>query len=63
MIGVVLVTHSKLASEFCLALEHVVGKQDQIEAINIAAEDNMEKRRAEVIAAVDKVNDGMVWLS
>ena len=33
MIGLVLVTHGRLAEEFVVAMEHVVGKQERIEAI------------------------------
>ena len=35
MIGIVLVTHGRLADELRSALEHVVGAQNQIEAIAI----------------------------
>ena len=58
MIGLVLVTHGRLAAEFLLALEHVVGPQRNVVAICIGAEDDMEMRRAEIIAAVAKVDDG-----
>ena len=40
MIGMVLVTHGRLAAEFVSALEHVVGKQEQIEAVLVAAVDD-----------------------
>jgi PTS system mannose-specific IIA component len=56
MIGLVLVTHGRLAEEFVTAMEHVVGKQERIATIAIGAEDDMEGRRkdiAEAIAAVD----------
>jgi PTS system mannose-specific IIA component len=42
MIGLVLVTHGRLAEEFVVAMEHVVGKQEQIESICIGPEDDME---------------------
>lgn len=58
MIGMVLVTHGRLAEEFRAATEHVVGKQDQIETICIGPEDNMEQRRADIEAAVKKVETG-----
>ncbi len=58
MIGIVLVTHGKLAQEFLAALEHVVGKQEQTRAISIGPEDDMEARRAEILAAVDEVDSG-----
>ncbi|HXK54130.1 MAG TPA: PTS sugar transporter subunit IIA [Hyphomicrobiales bacterium] len=58
MIGLVLVTHGKLADEFRSALEHVVGAQSNIETISIGPDDDMEQRRAEILAAVGRVNDG-----
>jgi PTS system mannose-specific IIA component len=45
MIGLVLVTHGRLADEFRAALEHVVGQQERIEAVSIGADDDMEQRR------------------
>ena len=38
MIGLVLVTHGRLAAEFITAMEHVVGPQQAIEGICIDAE-------------------------
>jgi PTS system mannose-specific IIA component len=58
MIGLVLVTHGRLAAEFLAATEHVVGPQPRIEAICIEAEDDMELRRAEIAAAVVRCDDG-----
>jgi PTS system mannose-specific IIA component len=58
MIGVVLVTHGRLAVEFRSALEHVVGPQDQIEAITIGPEDDVEQRRKDIIAAINRVDSG-----
>ena len=58
MIGPVLVTHGSLATEFVVAMEHVVGPQQQIETICIGPEDDMELRRADIAAAVARVNDG-----
>ena len=58
MIGLVLVTHGQLAREFRLALEHVVGPQQAIEAIAIGPEDDMEQRRQDILDAVAKVNAG-----
>ncbi|WP_438801925.1 PTS sugar transporter subunit IIA, partial [Enterobacter hormaechei] len=57
-IGMVLVTHGLLATEFKAALEHVVGPQEQIETITIGPEDDMELRRRDIIAAVGRVNSG-----
>lgn len=58
MIGLVLVTHGDLAKEFIKALEHVVGPQAQIEAICIGPEDDMERRRQDILDAVARVDDG-----
>lgn len=58
MIGLVVVTHGKLAKEFIAATEHVVGKQKQIAAICIEPEDDMEKRREDILAAVKEVDTG-----
>jgi PTS system mannose-specific IIA component len=59
MIGLVLVTHGRLALEFIHAMEHVVGKQSQIEAVCIGPEDKMDVRRADIAAAIAKVNVGL----
>ena len=58
MIGLVLVTHGNLALEFISAMQHVVGKQDQVEAVCIGPEDDMETRRAEILKKVESVNKG-----
>lgn len=58
MIGLVLVTHGGLAHEFRLALEHVVGPQNQMETVSIGPDDDMEKRRLDILKAVSKVNSG-----
>ena len=48
MIGLVLVTHGRLAAEFITAMEHVVGPQQAVEGICIDADDDMEMRRTEI---------------
>ena len=58
MIGIVLVTHGQLAEEFLYALEHIVGKQTNIKAIGIQAEDDMENRRRDISQAIKNVEDG-----
>ena len=58
MIGLVLVTHGRLASEFVLALEHVVGPQRNVAAVCIGPEDDMEQRRAEILDAVARCDSG-----
>lgn len=65
MIGLVLVTHGRLAVEFCSALEHVMGPQAQIETVTIGPDDDMERRRHDIIDAVAKAQsgDGVVILT
>jgi len=58
MIGLVLVTHGRLAAEFVTAMEHVVGPQTAIEAICIGPDDDMEGRRADIARAVKSVDGG-----
>ena len=58
MIGMVLVTHGCLATEFRAAMEHVVGPQKQVATITIGPEDDMEKRRGDIMAAVNSVESG-----
>jgi len=58
MIGIVLVTHGHLASEFRAALEHVVGPQSNVEAIDIGPEDDVEQCRRDIIDAVARVDSG-----
>ena len=65
MIGIVLVTHGNLAREFRAAMEHVVGKQEQARAISIGPDDDMERRRADILAAAEEVDrgDGAILLT
>jgi len=58
MIGIVLVTHGNLAREFLAAMEHVVGPQEQARAVSIGPDDDMEKRRADILAAAAEVDSG-----
>ncbi len=58
MIGLVLVTHGRLAVEFITALQHVVGPQDAVEGICIEADDDMEARRSDIAEAIARVSDG-----
>jgi PTS system mannose-specific IIA component len=58
MIGLVLVTHGRLAAEFIAAMEHVVGPQANVASICIEADDDMEVRRADIARAVEDVNSG-----
>ena len=58
MIGLVIVTHGRLAQEFVYAMEHVVGPQAAVEAICIGPEDDMERRRQDILAACSRVEQG-----
>jgi PTS system mannose-specific IIA component len=58
MIGLVIVTHGRLAQDFVAAVEHVVGPQSAIETIAIAADDDMEQRRSDILASARRVDDG-----
>ena len=58
MIGLVLVTHGRLAEELIAATEHVVGAQRNVRAICIGPDDDMEKRRSDILQAVGEVDDG-----
>lgn len=58
MIGLILVTHGRLAQEFLVAMEHVVGKQQNIETIAIGPNDDMEQRRADIASAIARVDSG-----
>ncbi len=58
MIGMVLVTHGRLADEFIAATEHVVGPQENMRAVSIGPDDDMERRRAEIVQAVEEVDTG-----
>lgn len=58
MIGMILVTHGRLAEEFVSAMEHVVGKQDAIATICIGPSDDMEERRQDIANAIEKVDSG-----
>lgn len=58
MIGLILVTHGRLAEEFIRAMEHVVGVQEAIVAVCIGPDDNMEQRRKEIAEGIRKVDGG-----
>jgi PTS system mannose-specific IIA component len=58
MIGIVLVTHGRLAAEFIAALEHVVGPQRNIRAVCIGPDDDMEQRRKDILECVAAVDEG-----
>ena len=58
MIGMVLVTHGRLAAEFVAALEHVVGPQRNVASVCIGPDDDMERRRQDILAKVGEVDEG-----
>jgi mannose PTS system EIIA component len=58
MIGLVVVTHGRLAEEFLAAAEHVVGHQDAVKAVSIGPDDDMDMRRREIIAAAKTCDQG-----
>lgn len=65
MIGLVVVSHGRLAEEFLSAAEHVVGPQEGIKAVSIGPDDDMEKRRQDILDAAKEVNtgDGVIILT
>ena len=58
MIGIVVVSHGRLAEEFIAALEHIVGPQQNLCAVCIGADDDMERRRRDILDSVAKVDTG-----
>lgn len=58
MIGLILVTHGRLADQFVEAMEHVVGEQAAVETVCIGPNDDMEQRRADIAKAIDSVDAG-----
>ena len=58
MIGLVLVTHGRLAEEFIAATGHVVGPQEALRAVCIGPDDDMDLRKTEIQEAVQEVNQG-----
>ncbi|HRK24863.1 MAG TPA: PTS sugar transporter subunit IIA [Beijerinckiaceae bacterium] len=58
MIGLVLVSHGRLALEFKAAMEHVVGQQRQVATICIGPDDDMEMRRKEIVEAIARSDSG-----
>lgn len=65
MIGLVIVTHGRLAEEFRAALEHVVGPQNKLETVSIGPDDDMEQRRKDIIDSIGRVddNEGVIVLT
>jgi len=65
MIGLVLVTHGRLADELRLAMEHVVGAQRNVATICIGPDDDMESCRSDIRTSIAQVDtgDGVVLLT
>ena len=65
MIGMILVTHGRLAEELRSAMEHVVGAQRCVETVCIGPDDDIENRRAEIEACICRCDqgDGVVLLT
>ena len=65
MIGIVLVTHCRLADELVAALEHIVGPQEQVATVCMQPDDDMEERRRDILAAIQSVKgkDGAILLT
>lgn len=58
MIGIVIVTHGRLAQEFISVLEHVVGPQKGIAAVCMMPDDDLEAKRKEILEKVKLVDAG-----
>lgn len=58
MIGMILVTHGNLAEEFVHAMQHVVGRQEAVATVCIGPNDDMERRRQDIAAAIQQVDSG-----
>ncbi|NJM50395.1 MAG: PTS sugar transporter subunit IIA [Sphingomonadales bacterium] len=58
MIGLILVTHGRLADEFVVAMEHVVGPQKDIATVCIGPRDNMEDHRDQIADSIRSVDTG-----
>ncbi|MCW3473659.1 PTS sugar transporter subunit IIA [Limobrevibacterium gyesilva] len=65
MIGLILVTHGRLAEEMRAAMEHVVGAQRNVATVCIGPDDDMDGRRAEILRRIEEVDtgDGVVLLT
>jgi PTS system mannose-specific IIA component len=65
MIGLVLVSHGRLAEELRKAMEHVVGPQAGVATVCINPDDTLEACREEIRASIARVDqgDGVVVLT
>lgn len=58
MIGIVIVGHGGLAREYLSAVEHVVGKQENMIAVAIEEDHDRAAKQAEICAAANSVDTG-----
>ena len=58
MIGIVLVTHGRLAQEMLNVAQHVVGPQTNVECVGIEPDDDMELKRHEILEKTTTVDTG-----
>ena len=58
LIGIVIVAHGGLASEYLMAIEHVIGVQSGIKAIAIEDDHDRTSKQTEICAAADAVDTG-----
>jgi len=56
MIGIVIVTHGRLAEELLAAAELIVGKIEGCLAVSISPDEDMDKAEARIGSAIRKVN-------
>ena len=65
MIGMILITHGRLAVELRLAMEHVVGAQRAVDTVCIGPDDDIEARRAEIRTCITRCDsgDGVILLT
>ena len=58
LIGIVIVAHGGLAREYLAAVEHVVGIQNGVSAVSIAADCERSAKQAEICRVADDVDQG-----
>jgi PTS system mannose-specific IIA component len=65
MIGLILVTHGRLADELRSAMEHVVGAQRNVATVCIGPDDDSVGRRREILNRINECDtgDGVVLLT
>ena len=65
MIGMVIVTHGRLAEEMRHAMEHVVGPQQAVATVCIGPDDDMDHTRTDIRQSIESVDqgDGVVVLT